>query len=144
MRLTKIDKIFSCLLIVEFSTCFIVLENLNIFQFMLFVQIIPSILLALLSGSISSRSKHSWVLLIIFGIIYTLMMFGIFRVTPMTLIEQNTIQSETSVFTFNRNLQLGTYLGFFLQEFLLGAFIYTISKVNYSMVLGCLHTHDLL
>ena len=62
MRLTKIDKIFSCLLIVEFSTCFIVLENLNIFQFMLFVQIIPSILLALLSGSISSRSKHSWVL----------------------------------------------------------------------------------
>lgn len=129
MRLTKIDKIFSCLLIVEFSTCFIVLENLNIFQFMLFVQIIPSILLALLSGSISSRSKHSWGLLIIFGIIYTLMMFGIFRVTPMTLIEQNTIQSETSVFTFNRNLQLGTYLGFFLQEFLLGAFIYTISKI---------------
>lgn len=129
MRLTKIDKIFSCLLIVEFSTCFIVLENLNIFQFMLFVQIIPSILLALLSGSISSRSKHSWVLLIIFGMIYTLMMFGIFRVTPMTLIEQNTIQSETSVFTFNRNLQLGTYLGFFLQEFLLGAFIYTISKI---------------
>lgn len=129
MRLTKIDKIFSCLLIVEFSTCFIVLENLNIFQFMLFVQIIPSILLALLSGSISSRSKHSWVLLIIFGIIYTLMMFGIFRVTPMTLIEQNTIQSETSVFTFNRNLQLGTYFGFFLQEFLLGAFIYTISKI---------------
>ena len=129
MRLTKIDKIFSCLLIVEFSTCFIVLENLNIFQFMLFVQIIPSILLALLSGSISSRSKHSWVLLIIFGIIYTLMMFGIFRVTPMTLIEQNTIQSETSVFTFNRNLQLGTYLGFFFQEFLLGAFIYTISKI---------------
>ena len=129
MRLTKIDKIFSCLLIVECSTCFIVLENLNIFQFMLFVQIIPSILLALLSGSISSRSKHSWVLLIIFGIIYTLMMFGIFRVTPMTLIEQNTIQSETSVFTFNRNLQLGTYLGFFLQEFLLGAFIYTISKI---------------
>ena len=129
MRLTKIDKIFSCLLIVEFSTCFIVLENLNIFQFMLFVQIIPSILLALLSGSISSRSKHSWVLLIIFGMIYTLMMFGIFRVTPMTLIEQNTIQSETSVFTFNRNLQLGTYLGFFVQEFLLGAFIYTISKI---------------
>ena len=129
MRLTKMDKISSCLLIVEFSTCFIVLENLNIFQFMLFVQIIPSILLALLSGSISSRSKHSWVLLIIFGIIYTLMMFGIFRVTPMTLIEQNTIQSETSVFTFNRNLQLGTYLGFFLQEFLLGAFIYTISKI---------------
>lgn len=129
MRLTKIDKIFSCLLIVEFSTCFIVLENLNIFQFMLFVQIIPSILLALLSGSISSRSKHSWVLLIIFGIIYTLMMFGIFRVTPMTLIEQNTIQSETSVFTFNRNLQLGTYFGFFVQEFLLGAFIYTISKI---------------
>ena len=129
MRLTKIDKIFSCLLIVEFSTCFIVLENLNIFQFMLFVQIIPSILLALLSGSISSRIKHSWVLLIIFGMIYTLMMFGIFRVTPMTLIEQNTIQSETSVFTFNRNLQLGTYFGFFLQEFLLGAFIYTISKI---------------
>ncbi|MFS9035152.1 hypothetical protein QM885_09050 [Streptococcus mitis] len=129
MRLTKIDKIFSCLLIVEFSTCFIVLENLNIFQFMLFVQIIPSILLALLSGSISSRIKHSWVLLIIFGMIYTLMMFGIFRVTPMTLIEQNTIQSETSVFTFNRNLQLGTYLGFFVQEFLLGAFIYTISKI---------------
>lgn len=129
MRLTKIDKIFSCLLIVEFSTCFIVLENLNIFQFMLFVQIIPSILLALLSGSISSRIKHSWVLLIIFGMIYTLMMFGIFRVTPMTLIEQNTIQSETSVFTFNRNLQLGTYFGFFLQEFLLGAFICTISKI---------------
>ena len=129
MRLTKIDKIFSCLLIVEFSTCFIVLENLNIFQFMLFVQIIPSILLALLSGSISSRIKHIWVLLIIFGMIYTLMMFGIFRVTPMTLIEQNTIQSETSVFTFNRNLQLGTYLGFFVQEFLLGAFIYTISKI---------------
>ena len=103
MRLTKIDKIFSCLLIVEFSTCFIVLENLNIFQFMLFVQIIPSILLALLSGSISSRIKHSWVLLIMFGMIYALMMFGIFRVTPMTLIEQNTIQSETSVFTFNRN-----------------------------------------
>ena len=129
MRLTKIDKIFSCLLIVEFSTCFIVLENLNIFQFMLFVQIIPSILLALLSGSISSRSKHSWVLLIIFGMIYALMMFGIFRVTPMTLVEQNTIQSETSVFTFNRNLQLGTYLGFFLQEFLLGAFICIISKI---------------
>ena len=122
MKFTKIDGIFSLILIVEFTICFFTLDNFNLFQFMLFVQIIPSILLALLSGSISSRSKHSWVLLIIFGMIYTLMMFGIFRVTPMTLIEQNTIQSETSVFTFNRNLQLGTYLGFFLQEFLLGAF----------------------
>jgi len=114
MKFTKIDRVFSLLLIVEFTICFFTLDNFNIFQFMLFVQIIPSILLALLSGSISSRIKHSWVLLIIFGIIYALMMFGIFRVTPMTLIEQNTIQSETSVFTFNRNLQLGTYLGFFL------------------------------
>ena len=129
MKFTKIDRVFSLLLIVEFTICFFTLDNFNLFQFMLFVQIIPSILLALLSGSITSRSKHSWVLLIIFGIIYALMMFGIFRVTPMTLIEQNTIQSETSVFTFNRNLQLGTYLGFFLQEFLLGAFIYTISKI---------------
>ena len=118
MKFTKIDGVFSLILIVEFTICFFTLDNFNLFQFMLFVQIIPSILLALLSGSISSRSKHSWVLLIIFGMIYTLMMFGIFRVTPMTLIEQNTIQSETSVFTFNRNLQLGTYLGFFLQEFL--------------------------
>ena len=128
MKFTKIDGVFSLLLIVEFTICFFTLDNFNLFQFMLFAQIIPSIVLALLSGSISSRSKHSWVLLIIFGIIYALMMFGIFRVTPMTLIEQNTIQSETSVFTFNRNLQLGTYFGFFLQEFLLGAFICTISK----------------
>ena len=126
MKFTKIDRVFSLLLIVEFTICFFTLDNFNLFQFMLFVQIIPSILLALLSGSISSRSKHSWVLLIIFGIIYALMMFGIFRVTPMT---QNTIQSETSVFTFNRNLQLETYFGFFLQEFLLGAFICTISKI---------------
>lgn len=35
---------------------------------------------------------------------------------------------EFTIFTFNRNLQLGTYFGFFLQEFLLGAFICTISK----------------
>ena len=97
MKFTKIDGVFSLMLIVEFTICFFTLDNFNLFQFMLFVQIIPSIVLALLSGSISSRSKHSWVLLIIFGMIYALMMFGIFRVTPMTLIEQNTIQSEFTV-----------------------------------------------
>lgn len=67
--------------------------------------------------------------MISFGIIHALMMFAIFSVTPMTIIEQNIIQSETSVFTFNRNLQFGTYFGFFLQELLLGGFIAILSKI---------------
>lgn len=49
MKFTKIDRVFSLLLIVEFTICFFTLDNFNLFQFMLFVQIIPSILLALLS-----------------------------------------------------------------------------------------------
>ena len=129
MKLTKTELVFTILLVLEFTICFLMLEHFNIFQFMLFVQIIPSVLLAFVAGNIASRNKYTWIILIVFGIIHALMMFAIFRVTPMTLIEQNTIQSETSVFTFNRDLQFGTYFGFFLQEFLLGAFVSTISKI---------------
>lgn len=128
MKLTNKEIVFFALLVVEFSICFFTLEHFSIFQFMLFVQIIPSILLAFISGNIAVKHKHTWLILISFGIIHALMMFAIFSVTPMTIIEQNTIQSETSVFTFNRNLQFGTYFGFFLQELLLGGFIAILSK----------------
>lgn len=129
MKIAKTELVFTILLIIEFTICFFMLEYFSIFQFMLFVQIIPSLLLAFVAGSVASKNNHGWLILIAFGIIHALMMFAIFKVTPMSVIEQNTIQSETSVFTFNRNLQFGTYFGFFLQEFLLGAFISTISKI---------------
>lgn len=128
MKFRKIELLVMIVLILEFIACFLMLNHLTIFQYMLFVQVVPSVLLATIAGNIAARSKYTWLILVVFGLIHMLMMFAILRVTPMTLIEKNTIQSETSVFAFNRNLRLGTYFGFFLQEFLLGAFIATIVK----------------
>lgn len=129
MKFRKIELLVAIVLILEFIVCILMLNHLTIFQYMLFVQVLPSVLLAIIAGNIAARNKYTWLILVVFGLIHMLMMFAILRVTPMTLIEKNTIQSETSVFAFNRNLQPGTYFGFFLQEFLLGAFITTIAKI---------------
>ena len=59
MKLTNKEIVFIALLVVEFSICFFMLEHFSIFQFMLFVQIIPSILLAFISGNIAVKNKHT-------------------------------------------------------------------------------------
>ncbi|REH78799.1 hypothetical protein DOS68_03505 [Staphylococcus felis] len=48
---------------------------------------------------------------------------------PMQMIENNTIQSGSSTFEFNREIGLKTYLGLFIQQFILTALITVVIGV---------------
>ena len=54
----------------------------------------------------------------------------------MVAIEANTVQSATSVFEFNREIHFVSYVGFFLQEFFLTAFVMIMTKVFNKIKLG--------
>lgn len=129
MKISKIDIVLLCLVITEFGVCFLLLPQLTIFQFMLLGQVVPSVVLAILAGRLLVGSQYKWFLLPLFAALYAFLMFAILQVAPFDVIENNTVQSSTSVFQFNREVQFGTYVGFFLQEFLMGAFAVMIAGI---------------
>ncbi|EOT39136.1 hypothetical protein [Enterococcus columbae] len=122
--------------ILEMVVCFYLLNKLTIFQFMFFAQILPSLLLALFMGRIASQMKKKWMLLVLSGIVYAGLMYILIKYTPMSTIEANTVQSASSVFEFNKNIQFGSYVGFFIQEIFLTAFVMLMVKVFNKIKLG--------
>ncbi len=126
--------ILSCM--VEMMCCLYFLNQLTIFQFMFFAQILPSLLLALIMGRIANRVPNKVLILTISGVIYSCAMYVLMKHTPMVAIEANTVQSATSVFEFNREIHFVSYVGFFLQEFFLTAFVMIMTKVFNKIKLG--------
>lgn len=129
MKISKVDMLLVCFVIIEFGVCFLLLPQLTIFQFMLLGQVVPSVVLAILAGRLLAGSQYKWILLPLFAALYAFLMFALLQVVPFDVIENNTVQSSTSVFQFNREVQFGTYVGFFLQEFLMGAFAVMIAGI---------------
>ena len=126
--------ILSCM--VEMMCCLYFLNQLTIFQFMFFAQILPSLLLALIMGRIANRVPNKVLILTLSGVIYSCAMYVLMKHTPMVAIEANTVQSATSVFEFNREIHFVSYVGFFLQEFFLTAFVMIMTKVFNKIKLG--------
>ncbi len=126
--------ILSCM--IEMMCCLYFLNQLTIFQFMFFAQILPSLLLALIMGRIANRVPNKVLILTISGVIYSCAMYVLMKHTPMVAIEANTVQSATSVFEFNREIHFVSYVGFFLQEFFLTAFVMIMTKVFNKIKLG--------
>ena len=125
----KINSIIIFILMLEIAFSLIFINNLNIFQHMLFVQLIPSFLLAIFIGRGASGKKLFWLYIIVGSILYSIMMYILLLVTPMDVIENNTVQSSTSIFEFNKTIKFTTYLGFFIQELLLSSFVVLIIKI---------------
>lgn len=129
MKLKIFDKILLAVLVVTLGGSYLLLNSLTVFQYMFFIQIFPSILLAIIGGRLAVKSKYKWTLVFITSIIYALVTFVFISVTPMDVIEGNTIQSKTSVFTFNREIQATTYLGLFIQEYVMTAVVVIIGSI---------------
>ncbi|MBU6113978.1 hypothetical protein [Mammaliicoccus lentus] len=102
----KINSIIIFILMLEIAFSLIFINNLNIFQHMLFVQLIPSFLLAIFIGRGASGKKLFWLYIIVGSILYSIMMYILLLVTPMDVIENNTVQSSTSIFEFNKTIKL--------------------------------------
>lgn len=125
----KINFIIIVIFVSEVVLSIIFINDLNIFQHMLFIQIIPSLLLAILIGKVTYGKKLFWLYILIGSIIYAILEYILITITPMHVIENNTIQSSTSVFEFNKNIKITTYFGLFIQEFLLSSFVALIIKI---------------
>lgn len=125
----KINSIIVFILVTEITLSMIFLRTFNIFQHMLFVQVIPSILLAIFVGRVASGKKLYWLYIFIGSTVYAILMYILISLTPMSVIENNTVQSSTSVFEFNKDIKFTTYLGFFIQEFLISSFVALIIKI---------------
>ena len=132
----KINSIIIFILMLEIAFSLIFINNLNIFQHMLFVQLIPSFLLSIFIGRGASGKRLFWLYIIVGSILYSIMMYILLLVTPMDVIENNTVQSSTSIFEFNKTIKFTTYLGFFIQEFLLSSFVVLIIKIIRKINLG--------
>ncbi|MEB7780806.1 hypothetical protein NGB30_09640 [Mammaliicoccus fleurettii] len=96
---------------------------------MIFIEIMPSLLLAILIGRVAYGKKLLWLYMLIGSIIYAILEYILITITPMQIIENNTIQSSTSVFEFSKNIKITTYFGMFIQSFLLSSFVVLIIKV---------------
>lgn len=125
----KINFIIKFIFVFEIVLSIIFMSDLNIFQHMLFIQIIPSLLLAMLIGRLAYGKKSFWLYILIGSIIYAILEYILITITPMDVIENNTIQSSSSVFEFNKNIKLTTYFGMFIQTFLLSSFVVLIIKI---------------
>ncbi|UEX89562.1 hypothetical protein [Staphylococcus ratti] len=119
----KWDYILLVATVIAYVSCLLIMAKLNIFQFMLFGQVVPTVLLALLGARIASKTKYKWFIVFVVGIFYALLMYILLSYAPMQSIENNTNQSATSTFEFSKNIGFGTYLGLFFQQFILTAFI---------------------
>lgn len=130
MKLKMFDKILLMILLVTLGASYLLLNSLTIFQYMFFIMLLPSIILALVGGRLAAKSRYVWIIIIfITSVIYTLEMYGFTIITNMDLIESNTVQSKTSVFTFNRHIDNSMYVGLFIQQFIITAFVMVIGKV---------------
>ncbi|WP_170040997.1 hypothetical protein [Staphylococcus muscae] len=117
MKLSKFEYMLLLLITTEFILCFLFINHLTIFQYMIFVQIIPSILSAFFIGRIAARSRFKWLVILTSSIVFVIVIISILNVTPISTIENNTVQSKTSVILFNRNMKIGTYFGLFFKNF---------------------------
>ncbi|WP_239751195.1 hypothetical protein [Mammaliicoccus sp. H-M34] len=125
----KINFIIIFIFVSELVLSIIFMSDFNIFQHMLFIEIIPSLLLAILIGRVAYGKKLFWLYILIGSIIYAILEYILITITPMQVIENNTIQSSTSVFEFSKNIKITTYFGMFIQTFLLSSFVVLIIKV---------------
>lgn len=125
----KWDYVILALIISEYVFCFLVMGQMSIFRFMIFGQVLPAILLAILGARIASNYKFKWGIVGMMSILYAVLMYILLISAPMQMIENNTIQSGSSTFEFNREIGLKTYLGLFIQQFILTAFITVVIGV---------------
>lgn len=141
MKLPKLSLLFFLLFISLLAISIGQLQKLTIFQYMLGVQILPSILLALTIGRLSIHLKSGLAFLLILSssLLFAFFLYHIMLMTPQELIEQNTSQSANAIFTFNREISTGTYIGFFLQTFLLSYFVRFISRLSKRLIQGMIH-----
>lgn len=123
MKFSKFAFLFFFLFIADLAWFLSQLESLTIFQYMLGVQIVPSVLLALAIGRLAADSSKwlSFILILFGSALFAFFLYQVMLMTPQSTIEQNTVQSSQSVYTFNREISIGTYIGFFLQELLLAS-----------------------
>lgn len=127
--LGKLDKFIFLILIGEYISCLIIMSNLNIFQFMVMAQIIPTILIAVLAANVASRSTFKWLITFAASVCYTGIMFFLLYQAPIQTIENNTVQDPSSIFTFNKEIGFATYIGLFIQQFILIAFMNFIINI---------------
>lgn len=134
---SKLNLVILVLLAVEFIWFFFNLIHLTIFQYMFFIQILPSFLLAILLGRLASQTKGllSFLLLVLGAMLFAILLYKVMQVTPQDVIEQNTVQSSTALFQFNREITVGTYIGFFVQELLLSSFVLLICRLYQRLLL---------
>lgn len=125
----KINLIIIFISVIEIVLSVVFMSKFNIFQHMIFVQMLPSFLLAILIGRVASGKKLYWLYIIVGSMLYAILAYMLISITPMDVIENNTIQSSTSTFEFNKTIKFTTYLGFFIQEFLLSSFVALIIKI---------------
>ncbi|MEB7725425.1 hypothetical protein [Mammaliicoccus fleurettii] len=125
----KIISIIIFIFVSELVLSIIFMSDFNIFQHMIFIEIMPSLLLAILIGRVAYGKKLLWLYMLIGSIIYAILEYILITITPMQIIENNTIQSSTSVFEFSKNIKITTYFGMFIQSFLLSSFVVLIIKV---------------
>ncbi|MBO3063777.1 hypothetical protein [Mammaliicoccus fleurettii] len=125
----KINSIIIFIFVSELVLSIIFMSDFNIFQHMIFIEIMPSLLLAILIGRVAYGKKLLWLYMLIGSIIYAILEYILITITPMQIIENNTIQSSTSVFEFSKNIKITTYFGMFIQSFLLSSFVVLIIKV---------------
>ncbi|MBI5975274.1 hypothetical protein [Staphylococcus canis] len=132
----KWDLILIFIILSEYVVCFAIAVHLNIFQFMLVGQVIPTVLLAILGGRIASLSKYKWLIIALVSIIYAVLMFILLNHIPIQIIENNTTQSSTSTFSFSRNIGFGTYFGLFLQQFVITTLITILLSIIKRIQMG--------
>lgn len=100
----KWDYVILALIISEYVFCFLVMGQMSIFRFMIFGQVLPAILLAILGARIASNYKFKWGIVGMMSILYAVLMYILLISAPMQMIENNTIQSGSSTFEFNREI----------------------------------------
>ncbi|WP_301421030.1 hypothetical protein [Mammaliicoccus lentus] len=125
----KINLLIIFISVIEIVLSVVFMSKFNIFQHMIFVQMLPSFLLAILIGRVASEKKLYWLYIIVGSMLYAILAYMLISITPMDVIENNTIQSSTSTFEFNKTIKFRTYLGFFIQGFLLSSFVALIIKI---------------
>lgn len=125
---SKFNILMLLLLLAEMAWFASRLEQLTIFQYMFYIQILPTFLLALLLGQLAYQRKgrKAFIVLVIGSALFSFLLYQIMLITPQAVIEENTAKHSTELLQFNRDITLTTYLGFFLQEFLLSSFVLLI------------------
>ncbi|OAD64124.1 hypothetical protein A7K95_06305 [Pediococcus parvulus] len=85
MKLKKTDFLLCLICFTEMFISVLLMKKMTIFQYMLFVQIIPVTLFSIFLGKVLSNFKRiPWLTMIIITGIFTLILAIVFKITPMT------------------------------------------------------------